>query len=283
MKNHSVTLAIVLVAAPMFSSCSGKGDLQDRAGLPATQLEVPAPAAPHEDPPAPWDLRFVAHCEGDVHAQSACSGAFGFEVASDGSYRVGPGPEGQRIEGFLSEEDFKELQGRMQERIRANPAVLGRACQESKKESDGDGSCDPDLAAELKILASRYSPKDFPNPCVDADMELRKSYDQAAECESDMDCVYLGGDYLPLDAQKRDQHAVVVDDCSYASILPMGNAFRAVELQRELLLKRAIVKGVCGKSHKPSCGAARSLDPWKSSLACIEGKCRLASSQFNPQ
>jgi hypothetical protein len=135
-------------------------------------------------------------------------------------------------------------------------------------------SCDAALVGVLARLAAIYYPSQFPNPCVDAAMELKKKYDAVSGCEKDSDCSYLESDFLPW-SRASGETQVVVDDCSFVPTLPVGNSFECVAGQLELLLKRDLVRKVCeGANLRPACPASVGFNPESAPPVCVQGRCR---------
>ncbi len=273
MRIRTIPLAIALAAPVLLNGCGSdrfkpqnpQGEIQEQSNAPETARAAPSAATP-VTAEEHWTLQLVSKCE-DPKQLSTCAGAYGFRISQDGAYTVGPGPKGQLVQGFLAKDDLSALQ-----------AELGRSNGEPGKISE---LRDARVSNLLGDLARRYSPSQFPNPCVDADAELRALEDNARTCESDQDCSYLDRDFLPLDSERRDIREATFSDCTYVSALNVANPTLAVQLQRDLLLKRLSVEQTCGKARKTNCIAPRTLDPWRSAAACVEGKCKLTSIHLN--
>src|SRR6185437_2056336 len=69
---------------------------------------APAQAAPQEQTGPAWSLQYKATCAQGSEAQD-CVGAYGLQINADGTFVVGPGPQGQTTKGKLDAEDFTAL------------------------------------------------------------------------------------------------------------------------------------------------------------------------------
>ncbi|MDR3607189.1 MAG: hypothetical protein P4M08_07405 [Oligoflexia bacterium] len=314
MKIRFLVLSLICSAFGFLSACHTQNE-EAQAIAPSQRLPAaPSPSPSPSPSSALWTAEFTAHCTPGASLTN-CPGGYGFRVQNDGFYLIGPGPAGQRVSGQLGDADLqrmKELLLRQDShgRGQCEPPKPGGHDSERDEHDSAQGehgsaqgehgsaqgendselgetvvlrqsgsarsSCNPELLEEVRSLVSRYYPESFPNPCVDANAELEKFYDQALSCSRDADCAYLGGNYLPLDTASAGSDPLIVDDCSFVSPLLVANTFKAVELQRDLILKREWVESGCTEK-KPSCEKSRSWTPSSGHPACIDHQCRPAA------
>jgi hypothetical protein len=248
--------------------CNSESDL---APSPSASLSKPSGSSHTSSPvDSPWSLLLINHCDGVPDGR--CAGAYGFSVGNTGDFVVGPGPSGERLSGSLTSQELLSL-----------TETLSRAGSSAKECGKGASVflnrvpfCDNErsLHDALYRLATRYSPAEFPNPCIDAGMALDTLYESMRRCDQDSDCVYVGDDFLPLREDSGDE--VVTDDCTYLRPMLVGNSFLAVTNQLELLMKRDIARKVCGSElARTSCGDPQTIDVRQGAPSCVDGVCRL--------
>jgi hypothetical protein len=183
--------------------------------------------------------RILASSCGDG-SRERCLGGYPFTVREDGTYRVGPGPDGQVLEGRLDPADAATLAGA------------------------GDDE------AALRRVAGKYYPLPFPNPCVNALAELESVFASVLPCESDDECALIGSDLVPVDAGRP---AARVDACSYLPTLVAANAYWAVSRQLQLVLTRRLAATVCGPALlRPYC-SPDARGPEGRRAACVQSRC----------
>ena len=103
-------------------------------------------------------------------------------------------------------------------------------------------------------------------------MSLKEKYESVSHCQKDADCAYLGDDFAPWTPASGPR--VVIDDCSWVPVLPVGNVFECVASQLELLMKRDLVRQVCAAALPRVCGTVSGLEPGSGQPVCDRGFCR---------
>lgn len=242
--------------------------------LPHEQVTHPEGATLEAPRPQQWTVRYAQKCPSTT--QEKCSGAHGFSVSSDGHYEVGPGPGGELITGQVAAADLEAVKTAVPHAESACARTANAPTTEHVYFSIGAAvseSCDEALLTAARALTSKYYPSVFPSPCIDAALTLEKSYAELIRCEKDSDCSYIDDSYMPIDAQSSS--AVPLDDCTFVKPLVVANAFETVARQLQLVMKREIVRRVCGDDiARPSCTHPTSLNPTDAPPRCISGACR---------
>jgi hypothetical protein len=221
-----------------------------------------------------WSLRFVNRCDGV--SEERCLAGYGFSVRSTGDFELGPGPAGEVLKGSVTSQELMSLSETLAREFRS-PSECG-------KRSDTDSGVflnsipfcqnDRSLHDALYLLAERYSPSAFPNPCIDASISLDAVYAVMRRCDEDTDCAVAGEDFLPLRNDAGDE--IESDDCTYLHPMLVGNSFLMVTNQLELLMKRDLAKKVCGQElMRASCRQDRWIDVGQRAPSCVDGICTL--------
>lgn len=228
-----------------------------------------------------WSVSYVAQCPRDMPLER-CSGGYGFQMRSDGSYEVGPAPEGLKLNGVVSPDDLDKVAEAVQDELRAPQNTSDCMSRDSAQlslrvEGDERSHCRLKILDTVKDILSHYYPSSFPNSCLDANSELESDYARATHCESDSDCSYLDEEYFPM-LNDDAGRAVLLDDCTYIEPLVVANTFKSVELQRELILKRQAVRQVCGANLKRGyCGGTRYFDSKSGFPRCEHETCQVGA------
>lgn len=55
-----------------------------------------------------WKISLLSHCDENTGSEE-CVGHYGFSVAADGTYHVGPGPQGQELSGKVSDDELAPI------------------------------------------------------------------------------------------------------------------------------------------------------------------------------
>jgi hypothetical protein len=293
MRARDAAFAVLLFGVFAAPGCGSSPSSSDPGGI---QPQLNGPMEAHRGLGA-WTASFKEPCASDAPLER-CSGAYGLTVTQDGTYWIGPGPQGQEFGGVLSDEELQQTEkifeeaeattGTFEDCTEANRSLVAERSggepiaktTESVQFTLNDrtrSSCSAAIVGHFKKLVSRYYPSSFPNPCVDANQDLRRAYESVVTCERDRDCAFLDSDYLPLgEGFGSSQGDIILDDCTVISPLIAGNAFKAVSLQRDLIVKRERVKQVCGNDlRKPACHAERSFKSGARKPVCIENRCHV--------
>jgi hypothetical protein len=215
-----------------------------------------------------WKLTLKSKCPASTDA-TQCTAAYGFTANADGSYIVGPGPQGQVAQGRLSEDEFKSVtdamasikadgaescsqsdavdsddsivltQGRSQHTVyhRANTDFCFRATSAEDAES----------VHQLMVqLAQEYYPNPFPDACMDAATKFENSYAALQSCNHDSDCAYLSDSFEPIAADNAQ--FVVTDDCTKLHPLYVGNAAAVAVHMTQIQKGASDVRAACGNN-----------------------------------
>jgi hypothetical protein len=255
---------------------------------PEVGLDTPTPGMPTSDMTGlhpGWQIDWTSECgTGDTIDIKSCVGAYGFSLQEDGAFDVGPGPNGQKHTGHLSTED----QGRIREELKNLSKEHGKLpeCENAlepstdqprhfallQQEAEHDLRCVDSIRALVHSLAIKYTPAAFPNPCTDAVWELGNLFDAIRECSSDADCEILDQDFKPTSRPGSEPYSVAT--CEAVPELKVGNGFRAVSWQLELILKREIAREVCTSSGLlPGCTPGTPRFEALRAPRCIQNRC----------
>jgi hypothetical protein len=255
----------------VFLWACGSGKTSSDAPVPVAPAALPERATPAPASGPAWSLSFRAPCTSA--SPETCAGAYGFRVLSDGTFRIGPGPHGELLEGWLSGDDLRDLVASI-----TPSASSGTESAESTSRACPDGSvCVSGGAARDEVaikgttakLVARYYPDRFPGPCSDAAGALERIFASVRVCAKDADCTLLGDDFVPV-ASRGDESAA---GCDTVPTLPSANAFTVVVTQRELVLTREIARALCSSdSHRPFCPIGSGTR-----AVCVSGACAVSN------
>lgn len=260
---------------------------------------------PHETPPATtsnWTFQFISKCP--TLSSEKCVGSYGFTLKSNGTYQIGPGPNGETLTGPITADELKNL----------TSLLISLPSKEALEDVKGKENCVPapqlettdliqfnlsdkeigkihsskaelcytsfsqTIAVQLEGLihglAIKYYPEIFPNPCIDATIDLNRFYDSLRFCITDRDCAYIGNDYLPLSSLANAKF--ITNDCSYIKPILVANSFSAVVNQLKLLTIREIALQLCGTQIVPYiCSPNRIIDFCGRPPLCLQGRCQI--------
>lgn len=122
----------------------------------------------------------------------------------------------------------------------------------------------------------------FEGSCFDAIEDLKELFRLALPCRAEFECSFLDSQFLPLDPTHTDVRLIDVDECTFIPQLIVANTFKAVKLQRDLLLQRQRVREACGFAiFKPNCNSHRKFDPFLIPPHCRAGRCE--TTLFKPE
>jgi hypothetical protein len=226
-------------------------------------------------------------------------------VSADGSYQVGPGPQGQIVKGTLDSEDFTALTKAAASSIQGSPSALtAESCngdftaatnytlnisRHGKKHElmhkTGADLCSSELDAEsaenlhneIVELANRYYALPFPDACEDAAQQVSALYAPLGKCSVDADCAYLGSDYAPVTADTSD--TIFVDDCSRVKALPVGNIAAVNANLAKLQAALSNAQQTCGvRIARDDCAGSKSFASSAAPAVCQSGACKINPS-----
>jgi hypothetical protein len=250
-----------------------------------------------------WSLEYKASCAANSDL-TGCAGAYGFKINADGSYQVGPGPQGQTATGKLEAQDFSDLTLAAGGAIDGTSVLSAESCNGYYGNVDdytltltkhghkaevlhktGDDLCSSKLGQEdaetlhneILSLADKYYPIPFPDTCLDVAAEVQALYPSVAKCSKDADCGYLSADYTPIPTDSESQ--VWVDNCSVVKPLPAANlnSLQAGLAQLQTALEHA--QQVCGQRiARAGCTTPTSFASTAAPAVCQQGVCRVNPS-----
>lgn len=264
----------------------------------------PAPqSAPAQESAPAWALLYQTTCAAGAAADS-CVGAYGFKVNADGTFQVGPGPQGQIVKGTLDSEDFAAVTEAAAGAIdgsSAATALSGESCNgyfgnvadytlniakhgkkhELMHKTGGDlCSSELDAAAAEKLhnvivdLSNHYYPTPFPDTCEEAAAAVQKLYAPLESCNVDADCAYLTANYTPVAADTID--TVYVDDCSKVAPLPAANRAAVTANLKSLQDALTSAQQACGvRIARDDCSAPKSFSSSAAPAVCQHGACKV--------
>jgi hypothetical protein len=247
-----------------------------------------------------WTLQYQATCAANTDP-AGCVGAYGFTVAADGSYQVGPGPQGQIAKGHLEAEDFSTLTQTAAGAVDGTAMLSAESCNgyygnvsdytltlvkhghktevlhktgadlcSSKLEQDSAEA----LHNEILALADKYYPTPFPDACLEAAAEVEALYPSVEKCSTDAECGYLTADYTPIPTDSAQ--TVYVDNCSHVTNLPAANlaAINASGAKLQAALQKA--QQICGvRIARDNCSMPKSFSSSAAPAVCQQGVCRV--------
>ena len=243
---------LVLVAACAMTTAAGCSK--------SSETTRPNPDRAPQAGEAGWKLKFDATCAEGTPAES-CVGAYGFILNQDGSYVVGPGPQGQTWNGTLETAELEKIAEQV-EKVTGSVGTLmeGEApCNEIQLEvvrnetvsyarggefrdlsryqpnrycARGDSETTRELHQALLQLVRDHYPTPFPDTCFD---EAKKVIDLQAKvsgCQVDSDCSWIDNAYEPI---SNGTFAFgYLDNCSWVRPLSAGNTALVAAYQDQL-------------------------------------------------
>lgn len=300
MKRTLIGLGFALSATLLTQGCSGSGSGSGSRN-PGTQ------AAPAEGPA--WKLTLKSSC---TTSAAGCRNGYGFTVAADGSYQVGPGPEGQLLKGTLNPEESLALEEALHSVLnKVLPEVeapetceipatassdtdqltlnrLGRELQLARQ--DEKEFCFRSVSKEeaqalhkaIAVLSQQYYPVPFPDACTDAVAALEALYAPLRTCSTDADCAYVDhASFTVLGTVLGDgpNAAVVTDSCTIAPPLVVAHRELADAARDSLLTARAKARAACGqRMSRTQCTGIRGFYTQEGAPTCSAAK----TCQVNP-
>jgi hypothetical protein len=256
-----------------------------------------------------WNLVYHSQCPGKN--KEDCRGSYGFELLSDGSFKVGPGPNGEMYTGVVIEEDLKEIKGLKQRILAITPSTPGT----TRSPTDYD-HCHPNinpdiyetiemtndtqsltllqssdsdfcfnritneealqLSSEMRILLEKYHPEKFPNDCLVSRHALHELFLKVSQCDRDEECSYLNENFLPIPIDQVN--SIPQENCAFVRPLIVANYFGAVSHQLKLLMLRDEVKEVCDKEIRSFSCNSEHFRPRPLPPICHHGRCTVKST-----
>lgn len=247
-----------------------------------------------------WKLAYKSQCT--EKSPELCPGAYGFEIKSNGTFKVGPAPNGESYSGELDQEELTTLKQQLNRLdLSTETTAPFQICdsdftQPAKERVDlfqanssfslielSDSKlCFNKFTSEnarrflnnIHDLLSKYHPERFPNDCTQATRALKNLYSEVSDCIRDDECSYLNENYYPIPFERVD--FITSDECSFVKPLQVANYFSAVSNQLNLLTLRDAVREACGKEdYKRSCKRYGGYRERAGTPICHRGRCSL--------
>jgi len=260
MNRKVLSVALVTILSAL-SSCNSSNSSAGRAASPG-QASGPA-----------WKFTFKSTCAEGVDA-TQCVGLYGFAVAADGTYSVGPAPAGQMNNGKLTAEEFSTFSDAVTQAaaLPSTDSNVTETCVESEAINTMDtitlvhltktavvahqmGSqfcykgthleASKALYAAMTTLATKYYALPFPDACLDAAAKLTGMYASVQGCKVDADCSYITESYETI--APGALQFVVTNNCSIVSPMVAGNSAAVTAAQVSLQQALSNVQSVCGQ------------------------------------
>jgi hypothetical protein len=238
-----------------------------------------------------WALFFSSKCNSTTLA--LCRGGYGFKVSRNGSFSVGPGPQGEVHSGNITnaeslalraavnrlssyshgENESETCENVIWKTTKGEKSILRRSNHNLCFSFDSEAK-EAALAVhdELSKLVEKYYPNEFPNRCLDVASVLDQVYESYRACKTSRDCVYVDENYLPV--RPESSESITTDDCTYLKPLVVANSYSIVTDQRRLILEREAAREVCGTSiSRRTCEASTALNSARLPPVCIARRC----------
>jgi hypothetical protein len=259
-------------------------------------------AAPQQKAPQGPAWQLVYQADAGSNDKTQVVGAYGFTINADGSYLVGPGPQGETLKGNLSSEEFTAIQTALQPVISGDALAQTQTCGASQivanndtltfvhqttkstflnKSMDGTvcaNGLDTQTAEDLHDLvvaaASNYYALPFPSACLNAANAVQAMYSGLSACTQDSDCTYLDQNYGAIDATATQ--TVYVDSCSVVQALPVANTNAVQANLSALQTALATAQSTCGGNIvRSGCTNTVTFSSSQGAPACIQGACHI--------
>ena len=288
-----LSLAVVAIATIIIiAACSdSKPKAVQYPGDPVNQQEAQTGMK--------WRVKLTSECPN--LKEEECPGRYGFTVGSDRSFIVGPGPAGQKIDGFIEAEEFEQIALLVSD---INDDSLADECTSVSgievNESisiDHNGnekvfirqgsenfcynSISLDAAATiyktLKDLVKKYYPIPFPDACIESVYGMQEIIRPIRSCSSDSDCVYVDNTFGAV--SNNELQFITTDDCSLIRPIIVANAILLESKQLDIIAARNTAREVCGaKLSRINCAGVMGFQSTASTPACVENTCRISAN-----
>ncbi len=289
---RTLTIAVLATAA-FFNGCSNEGD-------PTSSQQAGPVMHPNAQGGPAWTVRLKSTC--NDRAVDSCVSAYGFTVAADRKYLVGPGPDGQLLDGALSEGEFAAVEQLVLKQLPLlNQEISPEACApRTAQETDDSISLSSHgrdktvvraaqseicalattedaalLQKTMKDLAARYYPTPFPSECINASIAMKDLYRDLRHCTTSSDCAYVDNAFQPIG--HAEVQFVVTDDCTMMKPLVVANGSAAAASQLKLSMARENVRQVCGPQlTRINCARPTGFQAHSAAPMCVAGECRVS-------
>lgn len=152
---HSNVQLLILITSLSLISCgsnSNQVEFRENQQRPTSNKSTqPSPTPTQARLSKTWKLKYVTQCK-ETPAEE-CVGKYGFIAKSDGTFQIGPGPDGQIIQGELTADEISQIQKQLS-RIQPTSSPQSRTSPRPSLDRDPNSGPDP-------------SPSSNPSPSVD--------------------------------------------------------------------------------------------------------------------
>lgn len=293
MKN-AIAIFAALCAGSAIVGCNS--DKPAPASVPA--LRPNPPESTHHAPA--WTLTLKSDCGGD--ASENCVGGYGFSIFSDGKYQAGPGPNGELLNGKISQEDLASINAAMTSLL-AGPRLLTEGHQsvdssasndtvtfiQSAESSDAQTIIKTEgtdmtyqtqsfdeakqLLASLHDLATKYYTLPFPDACGVSANALANLLSTMQTCTANSDCAYFDSS-LDVVAANSNQY-LTTDDCTVIHPLVVGNSNAVKTNKTKIEEAMEGVRNTCGNSlMRSDCAGVTGFQLTGAAAVCSQGVCK---------
>ncbi|MCM2322761.1 MAG: hypothetical protein NDJ90_05830 [Oligoflexia bacterium] len=287
---RTIAMALVLTLAVIGTGCT-----KSKGGMPSQQPELRRQPA--------WTLTLNSACASYV--DEYCVARHGFKATADGTFEIGPGPQGQVKTGKLEAEELAQLETLVRDLSGAS-ALTGRdaeSCVDFEEfvpdsqdritftrngteltlyRTEEARTCYQGLSREtndqlhhaIRTLADKYYALPFPDTCAEAADAIHNRYAPVQGCATDNDCAYITESYEVIPSSANQY--VITDNCSMIPPLVVGNAKLVETAKAELLESLLAAQNVCGQRIiRNDCLGIAGFESSLGAPVCQQGVCRV--------
>jgi hypothetical protein len=218
-----------------------------------------------------WTLTLKSTCV-DA-AQDQCVGKYGFSVSADGTYQVGPGPQGQLRTGKVTDSELELIKAKVENSTApaangenhegdfahvANDTVsLARSGTAARMLVRNEG---PELTftvqstvdahalhAAIRGLANGYYRLPFGNECGDAADKFAAAAESVQSCQTDMDCSYVRGNGSFSVIPPTSSEYVFAESCYAIKPMLVANTQLILGGEEKLAELYVSAQNICGE------------------------------------
>jgi hypothetical protein len=229
-----------------------------------------------------------------------CVAKYGYTVSSNGSFQVGPGPEGEFRKGQLTQDELDNLNALMkplmtgtqhttqnQDTVDAgmNDTIITLSLDQGAPQtliatSGTTMNFQMQTASDAKAiltaisnLAKKYYGLPFPDSCNDQAVLVQSMLDSLNTCAQDSDCTYVDEQLNVIEGNSTA--AMTTDNCSLIRPIIAGNAKSIEDNASKVQEKLSNLWQACGERFtRPDCTQQSSLQLSGTAPVCQEGKCQ---------
>lgn len=228
---------------------------------------------------------------------------YGFSVKADGSYQVGPGPQGQVQNGKIDADELQALLVAITPELN-NPALSAssaEACDDLDQDqgeititltqhhktavlvhASGTQFCHRTTSSDqannvqnaIDTLAQKYYATPFPDVCIEAADAVTALYPSVQGCSTDADCFYVDKDFNVIPPSSLQY--VYTDNCSRVTPLIVANATALLAHQSALTSALSNAQDVCGyRMVREDCTGITGFNSTQAPPLCNRGVCEV--------